>query len=373
VTIAVHTSQPAPFVPRNAGHVRRFDAGDIPQVVDLHRRVWPGNPRPLAEYREYFRRVFLENPSWHTSLSSLVYEEADGRITGFVGIVPRRIVLHGQRFLAAVSSQFIVDPSAHVGLVAVRLAKSFLDGPQDVSIADEANDVSRKVWEGLGGSTALFLSLYWTRLLRPARFALSFLRERRNLAPLATASRPVATLADAIATRVPGSPFRPIERSAATLCTRTIVAHAAELCDTSSLRAEHDERTLRWLLGRAATRNGGGELLTGMVYAGKALAGWYIAHLDQVGIADVAQLRAAPSAVQDVLDHLFSEAWRRGALAVTGRMDARFMEALSDRHSVFHRRGPWTLIKTRHPEILQSFQSGEACFSRLDGEWSLRF
>src|SRR5918996_2295114 len=162
---------------RRMGHVRPFVEGDIPQVARMHRVVFKlGDSVPLESYRDYFKQVFVDNPAGEGALPSLVYEDDDGRILGFVGLVPRRIGMNGYRFQAVVSSQFIVDPAGPVGLVALRLLKTYLEGPQDLSIADEANDVSRRIWEGLGGTTALLLSIYWTRALRPARFGLSFLR-----------------------------------------------------------------------------------------------------------------------------------------------------------------------------------------------------
>jgi hypothetical protein len=353
--------------------IRPFAEQDIPQVTRLHRTVWPGNPDGLESFHAYFKRVFLENPASDDSLPSLVCQEDDGRIVGFIGIVPRRLAMDGRRFQAAVSSQFIIDPASRVGLVALRLAKAFLEGPQDLSIADEANDVSRRIWEGLGGITALLHSLYWTRPLRPAQLALTYVRQRRGLAPLAVAGRPLAMMADSLMERTPGSHFRQVApvSSAHDLCARTILAHGSEFCGVQSLRVEYDHRTLEWLFDQAAQRNG--RLLKATIKNGRRILGWYICTLDSEGIADVAQLAATPSSIRDVLDHLFYQAWQQGAVAVTGRLDPRFMQALSDTYCLFHRRGPWVLVKARAPELSRSFEAGNAWFSRLDGEWSLRF
>jgi hypothetical protein len=87
---------------------------------------------------------------------------------------------------------------------------------------------------------------------------------------------------------------------------------------------------------------------------------------------DLLQLTAKPESIDHVLDHLIYQSWQDGAIAVTGRMEPRFVQALSDKYCFFHRRGPWMLIKTRHPDLLRSFLSGAACFSRLDGERALR-
>lgn len=365
-----------PFISRRTDCIRPFVEADIPQVARVHRAAFRlGDSPGLASYHDYLTRVFLENPAGEGPLPSLVYQEHDGRIVGFVGLVPRRVSIDGRHFRALVSSQFIVDPTSHVGLVALRLAKAYLEGPQDLSIADEANDVSRKIWEGLGGTTALLLSLYWTRPLRPARLALSCLRQRRGFAALAAAGGPLAIVADTLAARVPGSHFRQSEPSAdaETLHGRTALAHAPEFCDPMSLRVDYDDRTFQWLLDRIVHGTPGGRPLNAVVKNGSKILGSYIAHLDRGGVADVAQLVASHSSIHEVLDHLFYHAWQQGAVSVTGRMDPRFMQALSDKYCLFHRRGPWVLIKANKPELRHAFQTGATSFSRFDGEWSLRF
>ena len=49
------------------------------------------------------------------------------------------------------------------------------------------------------------------------------------------------------------------------------------------------------------------------------------------------------------------------------------MEELTQRACVFLRNGSWTLAHSNKPELLNGIFSGTAFFSRLDGEWSLRF
>ena len=85
------------------------------------------------------------------------------------------------------------------------------------------------------------------------------------------------------------------------------------------------------------------------------------------------QLAATAASIDDVLDHLFYRTWQQGAVAVTGRLDPRFMQPLSDKSlpvSPARTVGAGQLEQAR---ILRSFQTGDACFSRFDGEWSLRF
>jgi hypothetical protein len=359
--------------------IRAFAAKDIPQVARLHWTVFrPGGRAEFPgsdAYHAYFTRVFLDNPARDPTLSSLVYEEDDGRIVGFLGVVPRRMSMNGQPLRAAVSSQVAVDPARRTGLVVARLAKAFVEGPQDLSIADEANDVARKIWEGVGGTTALLHSLHWTRPLRPARLALSLLRSRGPLAPWAAMAGPLARVVDALAARISPSHFHqsPPRVSAEELSEETVLAYLPEFGGVESLRVDYDAGTLRWVLERAQQRCGGGRLQKIAVRNERTILGWYVYRLDADGVADVLQIAARPSSIHDVLDHLFWQAWRQGALAATGRLEPRFVQAFSDKYCLFHRRGPWMLVASKNPALVQPFLRGDAFMSRLEGEWCLRF
>src|SRR5687768_15328812 len=155
--------------------IRGFCEEDIPQVADLHRRVMtvdaPASHGWVQEYRNYFREVFLNDAALDAGLPSLVYQR-EGRIAGFLGVMPRRMQLHGKPLLAAVCSQFVVDP-AERGQVGLQMLKRCFAGKQDLSMTDEAADCTRKVWEWCGGVTALPYSLHWIRPLRPVQSALA--------------------------------------------------------------------------------------------------------------------------------------------------------------------------------------------------------
>ncbi len=82
---------------------------------------------------------------------------------------------------------------------------------------------------------------------------------------------------------------------------------------------------------------------------------------------------AADGAFDHVLQRLFEDAWRQGAIALRGRLDPAHIQQLSDRHCLFRREGPWTLMHSRDPEILAAIHQGDAFLTRLDAEWWMRF
>ncbi|MBI4638153.1 MAG: GNAT family N-acetyltransferase [Candidatus Rokubacteria bacterium] len=359
--------------------MRRFVEDDVPQVADLHRRVFrtaaPTTAGWMEAYRQYFSEVFLNNPPGDGALTSLVCEEGPGKIVGFLGLMPRRMVFDGRPVLMAVCSQFAVDPGSR-GQAGLRMLKRCLEGPQDLSITDEAGDSTRKIWEWCGGATALPYSIDWIRPLRPARLAVTVLARRKALAPLARASVPVAWVVDALATGLAGSPFRlsPPRGSREDLDEAMLFARLPEFAADRSLRPDYDDRSVKWLLERAAELKGHGRLRKVLVRdEEREIAGWYLYHVDRDGLGEVVQIAARAHAVHRVLDHLWEDAARQGAIALSGRLEPAFAQELSERCCLFYRRGRWTLIHSKKPELLHAIQRGDAFLTRLEGEWCLRF
>src|ERR1700688_2596654 len=104
------------------GYVRSFIEEDIPQVADLHSRVFHTGDSSSFQlrqsYRSYFTQIYLHNPWRDPALSSLVYQETNGQIVGFLGVLPRPMSMNGLPIRAVVSSQFIVDPARRSTLAA---------------------------------------------------------------------------------------------------------------------------------------------------------------------------------------------------------------------------------------------------------------
>src|SRR5262245_11742050 len=188
--------------------IRVLTEDDVPGVAALVRRVYPDYRWTSAGACEsYVREPLFDNPWCDFQLPSWVAEE-NGRICGFYGVIPRWMELRGRPLRTAVACHYMVDPDCRNALTAMQLAKACLTGPQDLTIADGASDLSRRLWSGIGGTVPLLYSLHWTRLLRPARYALSLLHERAAL-PLALtfAARPVGGLTDALIARLGDNRF----------------------------------------------------------------------------------------------------------------------------------------------------------------------
>jgi hypothetical protein len=354
--------------------IRPFTPKDIPEVVDLHKRVFPGNPFSPSELQIHFRHLFFENPWYDADLPSLVYQEQGENICGFYGVIPRRMRMQGWPIRAAVSSQFMVDPSVRNRLAAVELQRTFFAGPQDLSFTDGANDASRRIWEGLGGLTALPYSVHWTRLLRPARYFLERWKER-GLSTLAQGGmRPFSAVADFLAAHRHRSPFHQAPQPPEEYFDwEDLLGLLPEFVGSKSLCPDYDGRSLRWLLEEANSKKSHGQLRKSLVRNGaRQIVGWYMYYLNPNGISQVLQLVATRNSIRRVLGQLFFHAWRSGSFAVSGRMDPEFATDFSEERCLFSFSGPRMLVHSRRADLREAIQRGDAFLTRLEGEWWMR-
>ena len=349
--------------------IRPVTEEDLPQMMDLHRRAAGESVRGSDAF---LRRVFFDAPWRSESLPSLGYEDENGRMIGVLGIMPRQMKFRGMNVLAAVGHHFIVDPSRRGTLAGVELARRFLRGPQDLSLA-EGNRFSRTIWEFLGGTVCLLYTLCWTRALRPAQSALSDLRRRGLPNAAALTLNPACRAVDAALNLVPHRSFR--RQTPAVLSEDldpvTMLAYLSSFATDRALQPVYDVPSLDWLVETLSQRNHRGTLhkVAVRTASGRPL-GWYLYYLGSSGIADVLQIGGRKETVAEVLDHLFYHAWQRGALAATGALDPSLCAALSESHCVFHRPDNcWTLIHSNDPQILNTIHSGDAFLSRLESEW----
>jgi hypothetical protein len=143
-------------------------------------------------------------------------------------------------------------------------------------------------------------------------------------------------------------------------------------CDR--VRPEYDLHSLRWLLELLSRRKDHGRLQKVLVRRpNKVAIGWYLYYPNPGGIGEVLQIGARADTIREVLDHLFHHAWRQDVVALSGRMEPRFIHQLWERRCLFHHRGWWMLVHASRPELLEAIYSGTAFLTRLEGEWCMRF
>ena len=353
--------------------IRPFCREDIPRILELFRAAFLESGKSVpAELDTYFDRVFFQSPWYDAELPSYVHLDRHGAPIGFVGIQPRPMMWRGRRVRAAVATKLMIAPSAGDALAAVRLLGKVFAGPQDVLLSDLSNDAGRRIWEGLGGSTALPYSFQWHRPVRPARHSLSWLRVHGVPRLITGGLRPLSAVADAIVARLPAAGVRPSSNgyTAEDLPVDVLAAQFPRLVGDRVLRPEYDVRSLQWLLSVVRQNQPDHTLRQRLVRDARgAVVGWFLYYLDPNGVSDVVHLLAGKGAGAVVVDHLLADAWDQGAVMLSGRLEPGMVREMSLRHCYFRQTGPWTLVHSREAGIVEAIRSGGAFLSRLEGEW----
>jgi hypothetical protein len=353
-------------------NIRPFCHDDIPQVVALTQKMFPkSNALPTEDLQANYRDFFLREP-WHNpAFPALVYEEG-GRIIGFLGVTSRPVLLQGCAITMAVSQHLMVDLERRAPLASLELLRAFLSGPQEISMADAANDISRKLWERLGGTTSTCHSIYWRRLLRPVRAVVEVAATRfPGLKPITWVSWPGAAVADALAARIPHSPLRlRVPNTAPEPLDAATLLRLIEACSRDkTIRPAYHLEDLSWLLHMLKRQTHLGQLHTAVVKNAKGEeCGWYVYYFKRRGTCEVIQLGAREDTVGDVCDQLFYAAWKEGATSISGRADVQSMRPLFARACLFIPGRMWTLMHAKHEEVLRILGGNDVFLSRLEGD-----
>jgi hypothetical protein len=355
-------------VTTDTAQVRACTPDDMPAVAGLFQRTFRNARRAApASLTSYLRELYFEHPWRDPALASKVFV-ADGAVRGFIGILPLRLAFRGRPLRAAVAGSLMVDKPQENPLAGARLFRAYFAGPQDVSLSDSANAVSRGMWERLGGKTAPSESMEWVRPFRPFATALAL---GADVVPPLRFARPLASLGDGIAgllnrdlTRVPPADTAPDAEASDEQLVRLI----PELASTYEVRPAWDATTLRWMLAHAADKNRHGPMVRRIV-RGKdgAPLGCYIYYGRRGGVAWVLQLLARSDASGPVLDNLLASAFARGCVGVRGRNQARLLDALQRRHCMFFHRSA-TVVHSHDAELVAAVRGGEALVTGLAGD-----
>ena len=357
--------------------VREFRREDIAPVAELWLRVYRGLARPAPQaLLDYFQLIFFSTPWRDAALPSLVYEEG-GRIAGFLGVIPRRMRFRDEPVRVSVVTQLMVDERAQNRYAALELVRRQMACPSDLVYTDGSNDSADRLWRSCGGEVARLFNLNWFRLLRPAQYLAGVARERLFPAALTTALAPACRVADALIALAPGSlrlPERADSLISSEATPESIGWCLRNLTGERALKPDYEPAALHWLLERAGEKRIHGELSSALLRERDGrIAGWYLFYARPGGVAQVLQAGARKGRISDTLHRLFRDARARGAAAITGQLDPRYMRELARAGCRFTWPGYSVLVAASRPELMNAIQRGDAWLTRLEGEWWPRF
>jgi hypothetical protein len=353
----------------DTAQVRACTPDEMPAVAGLFQRTFRHARRASsAPLTAYLRKLYFGHP-WHDpALASKVFV-ADGAVRGFIGILPLQLAFRGRTLRAAVASSLMVENPQENPLAGARLFRAYLSGPQDVSLSDSANAVSRGMWERLGGKSAPSESMEWVRPFRACAMALAL---AADFVPPLRFARPLASLGDGIAGLLHRDLMRVHPADGAVHDSEAsdddLIRLISELAADYEVRPAWDPATLRWILAHAADKNRHGPMVRRIVHGkdGRAL-GCYIYYGRRGGVAWVLQLLARPDTIGPVLDNLLANALERGCVGVRGRSQARLLDALQRRHCLFFHRSA-TVVHSHDAELVAAIRAGEALVTGLAGD-----
>jgi hypothetical protein len=349
------------------GTVRKFQKDDIPQIIELNTRLFPESSTLSYDIqKDIFEEACFRNPWYDPDISSLVHIESDGRISGFLGVVPRQMSFGGKLIRVAVGQHLMVDRST---LASVQLFKTFLSGPQDLSFTDMGVDVSRTIWERLGGITIYHDSIYWRRTFHPLSFASSILRKNKTIQQ----KKPgiLASIGDMIIASLPFNPLHP-KKPSGYLKDLTEDEFLNSIPRFTSLRKLHpvyNYKSVTWLFNILHKEKRFGAFQKKAVYDDdNQLLGWFLFNLRPNGRSEVIQIAADKRTIKNVLAHLYWAAWEGKTIELSGRLDPHFMKEFSDRLNLFIPGRNWMSVHSQNPEIVKAVLSGDAFLTRLEGD-----
>jgi len=360
------------------GEIRPFTEEFSGDVAVLYVRAMRGQTRPPREtLAKYFCQVLISNPWFSPDVPPLVYLE-QGKLVGFLGVIPRSMEFRGRAIRVAVTTQLMVDRERHQGAAGLELLRHLFRGPQDVSYTDGAADEVSKFWTAAGGQIARLYSFHWTRALRPLGTARSVLDRAGHPGRFLRGTTGwIAAPVDYLLSKVPFRALQPPRSpySAKRVSSEEIFDFIKETGWRESLKPVYQQPSFTWLLSEAAKAKTLGELRMMIVHGPDGVrCGWYMYYAKPGGAASVLQIGVRRRDQFDAtLLALFRDAWEAGCSAVKGQAIPQFLTNLTNQFCLFRYPGSCTLVQARDPDVLHAVRAGEAALSRLDGECWLRF
>ncbi|MBW6423284.1 hypothetical protein KX729_17645 [Rhizobium sp. XQZ8] len=355
-----------------AATVRDFERNDIEAVARLFQKTFRGSKTQSPALMAHLADVFFDHPWNEPDIRSKVFVEANGAITGFVGIFSSRLELEGRPLRAAFASSLMVENPKENPLAGARLVRAFLNGPQDISLTETANQTAMNLLQKSGNPLDPAYSLNWLRVLRPASTAVQLAERRVGAARIL---RPFGRVADRLMYFGRKVPFSSGENSKIKFkdVTPDVFGNALlSLKDLYPLRPRWDEASIRWFIEQAEQKRNFGypEWRVGYSADNRPLAA-YAYFTNPGGIGWVLQALSTPALTGDLVDDLFAHAYEMGTAALRGAAHPWLIPALMTRRSFFHSRS-FYVAAARDKSLLEPIRSGQALVSGIAGEGWMR-
>lgn len=341
---------------------------DLAEVARLFQHVFHRSAAAPDELIAYLKDVYFDHPWYDPDTPSLAFVGADGRVEGFIGVLPLRLRFRGAPLRASVAGALMVRDHLRQPMAGARLLRAYMSGPQALSMGDTANWTSKTLWERIGGRTLPLASLEWLAIIRTAGFGVSVLR---NKLPglFGALLAPAASLAGLLGRRRKGATPA---WSGETVDDESWLAASEAVAKDFAVTLDPDPLAGRWFLAQAARKTRHGPLFRRVVRdRGGRVIGCYLVFAKRGAVAQTLFIAALPRQGEAVFASLVDFATAEGCVAVRGQSHAGIMDALFKAGCILRHRGA-TVADTKDAALMQALESGSAPFGGFFGETWLR-
>ncbi|MCW5715712.1 MAG: hypothetical protein KIT43_14465 [Bauldia sp.] len=352
--------------------IRTFGPDDVPAVAAMFQRTFRDRAVPApASLAQHIGDVFLRHPWYDPEVASRVHVSDAGVVNGFIGILPLPLVVGERRLRSGMAGSLMVEDPSKDPLAGARLLRSFLNGPQDISLSETANLLSQRMWERLGGTTVTGLSLDWMRVFRPAGLAIDVASGRIRAARL---GRPVAAMCDSLARRAGGGFFRataPDGVEGREVDEAGLMAALDTIPPSTGVRPDWTAEVLQWVLRTAEVKEQRGPFHRRVMTARGTTIGAAVFYGEPKSLAWVLHVTARPGAEAKVMEELLAYADVTGFAGMRGRVTPALHETLLRQKAFFFRRGAF-VAHSRDPALVTALADPAAVVTGLAGESWIR-
>ncbi|MEM6991468.1 MAG: hypothetical protein AAF721_13250 [Myxococcota bacterium] len=349
---------------------------DLDAVVTQYRTLGEGAARrPLAEVTDKLRTMMLDQPSFDGEAPhSLVHEGSDGRIVGFIGVVPRKWKVGDRTLIGATTTGLVVDPEHPDRMLsALWLTRGAHRQGQDFTFVDRPTPTVTKFSASLGGEGYPGHGFNFRLALREHEASRQEFRDRvryrRWWPAVAAVERAVRPVTAALDNR------RPRELpTAAQAAVDLEEATAATLHEARCALSEHygpilidDEALAQWQFDYMATYASRGDFRWFVARARGAIVGWVLYYVRDDAPSEVASLVALPNHSAAVSAALIRQAYDDGCSSIFGTVSGAVVHDLLDFGGVVDSTDRvW--VQANHRENQALFRTNRTLITGLEGE-----
>jgi hypothetical protein len=123
--------------------IRPFNLNDVPVVARMFQKTFRDPRRSAtADLEAYLAELFINHPWCGGESASRVCVQADGRVIGFIGVLPLRMSFRDQSIRGSIAGSLMVENPGSNPLAGARLLRSVVTEAGDIAISETSNRIS---------------------------------------------------------------------------------------------------------------------------------------------------------------------------------------------------------------------------------------